>query len=165
MVTEIEKRFAERQVIKKETRVPILIALALLASTVVYALISHYVKLDVEISKKSLEETTDAINLVVIVLVVLIMGVRRSIYFSPRYIDEDFNLEQVLKKWRSIDIFLMALAELIPLAGLALSLLGMGIDRTFHFFVAGGVLMLILMPLPLKVRGKISILRKSFPDI
>jgi hypothetical protein len=105
------------------------------------------------------------INLIVIVLMIMILGIRRTIYYSSRFIKEDFTLTDVLRKWRTIDIMLLATAEIIPLCGLVLTWLGMPFNRTFHFFVAGAALVIILMPVPIKVRSKLGILRKTHSNL
>lgn len=165
MTTEIEKRYEERKLIKKETRVTILIGLALLGSVFIYGLLAYFIKTEPMMDKEPLKNLYDMMNLIVIVILIAVLGVRRSIYYSPRFIKDDFTLTQVLQKWRAIDILLMAVSETIPICGLVITLLGMPFDKTFHFFVGGGLLMVILIPVGIKVRSKISILRKTHPDI
>ncbi len=165
MTTEIEKRYEERKLIKKETRVTIMIGLALLGTVFIYSLLAYFIKVKPMMDKQSLKNFYDMMNLIVIVMMVVILGVRRSIYYSPRFIKDDFTLTQVLQKWRTIDILLMAAAETIPIAGLMVTFMGMPFDKTFHFFVGGALLMVILIPVGIKVRSKISILKKTHPDI
>ncbi|MCP5103211.1 MAG: hypothetical protein GY950_07530 [bacterium] len=165
MTTEIEKRYKERQVIKKETRTTKIISLALLASVGIYTLLAYFVKMKPMLDKEPLKNAYDMINLIVIVMMVVILGIRRSIYYSPRFVQDGATLEQVLKKWRGIDIVLLAVAETIPICGLVVTWLGMPFDKTFHFFVAGALLMIILMPVGIKMRSKLSILRKTHPDL
>ncbi len=117
------------------------------------------------LDKEPLKNAYDMINLIVIVMMVVILGIRRSIYYSPRFVQDGATLEQVLKKWRGIDIVLLAVAETIPICGLVVTWLGMPFDKTFHFFVAGALLMIILMPVGIKMRSKLSILRKTHPDL
>lgn len=165
MTTEIEKRYEERKVIKKETRVTIIIGLALLGTVFIYGLLAYFIKVKPMMDKQPLQNAYDMMNLIVIVLMVVILGVRRSIYYSPRFIKDDFTLTQVLRKWRAIDILLMSVAETIPICGLVVSLMGMPFDKTFHFFLGGALLMVILIPVGIKVRSKISILKKTHPDL
>lgn len=165
MTTEIEKRYEERKLIKKETQVTIMIGLAMLGTVFIYGLMAYFIKVEPMLDKEPLKNLYDMMNLIVIVLLVVILGVRRSIYYSPRFIKEDFTLTQVLQKWRAIDIMLMAVAETIPLCGLVITFLGMPFDKTFHFFLGGALLMVILIPVGIKVRSKISILKKTHPDI
>lgn len=165
MTTEIEKRYEERKLIKKETQVTIMIGLSMLGTVFIYGLMAYFIKVEPMLDKEPLKNLYDMMNLIVIVLLVVILGVRRSIYYSPRFIREDFTLTQVLQKWRAIDIMLMAVAETIPLCGLVITFLGMPFDKTFHFFLGGALLMVILIPVGIKVRSKISILKKTHPDI
>jgi membrane-associated HD superfamily phosphohydrolase len=166
MVTETEKRFEERKLIKQETRTTIIISVALLISVGIYTLLAYFIKIEPPfLDKEPLEKIYGIINLIVIMIMVIILGVRRSIYYSPRFIKEDFTLTQVLQKWRIIDIILLAVTETIPLCGLVITFLGMPFNRTFHFFLASALLMLILMPVGLKIRGKLSILRKTHPEV
>lgn len=156
-----EKRLKERQIIKEETRGTILIALAILFSTLCLGVIAYHIEPEPQIDKKTLETVYDVLNIVVIMMMVIILAVRRTIYYSSRFIKEDFTLTQVLQKWRTIDIVLLAAAETIPIMGLIITLLGMPFNRTFHFFVASGLLIIILMPIGLKVRSKLAVLRKQ----
>ena len=165
MTTEIEKRYEERKLIKKETGITVTIGLAMLGTVFIYGLLAYFIKVEPMLDKEPLKNLYDMMNLIVIVLLVVILGVRRSIYYSPRFIKEDFTLTQVLQKWRAIDIMLMAVAETIPLCGLVVTFLGMPFEKTFHFFVGGALLMVILIPMGIKVRSKISILKKTHPDI
>lgn len=166
MVTEIEKKYEERKVIKRETRITLIISLALLVTVGIYTALAYFIKIGPIIDDMdNLKNVYDMINLIVIILMIVILAIRRSIYYSPRFIKEDFTLTQVLQKWRIIDIMLLAVAETIPLCGLAMTWLGMPFDRTFHFFVAGGALVIILMPVPIKIRSKLGILRKTHTNL
>ncbi|MCP4155001.1 MAG: hypothetical protein GY757_45175 [bacterium] len=165
MVTELEKRYKERQVIKQESRPTLIISLAMLLSVGFYALAAYFIKFDPVIEMEKLENITGAVNLIVIMVMIGILGIRRSIYYSPRLIREDFTLTQVLRKWRSIDTVLLAITELVPITGMIITFLGMPFKRTFHFFVAATLLMFILMPVGIKIRSKLSILRQTHPDL
>ena len=166
MVTEIEKRFEERKLIKQEIRTTVIISVALLVSVGIYTLLAYFIKIEPPLlDKEPLEKIYAIINLLVIMIMVVILGIRRSIYYSPRFIKEGFTLTQVLQKWRMIDIFLLVVTETIPICGLVITLLGMPFNRTFHFFLASALLMIILMPGGLKIKGKLSILRKTHPDL
>jgi hypothetical protein len=146
MVTEIEKRYEEHKSIKQETRPTIIISLALLVSVGIYTALAGLIEFKPMVDKYSLKNAYDIINLIVIVLIIIVLAVRRSIYYSPRFIPGDATLTRVLQKWRSIDIVLLALAEIIPICGLVITILGMPFHRTYHFFLGGALLMIILMP-------------------
>jgi len=166
MITEIEKRFKERQITKVETRLTIILCLMMVAFTAVLGLVAYYVPGEPIIEdRQQLNDIFFIINLVVVMVMICILGVRRSVYYSPRFIDEDYTLTQVLRKWRKIDLIFLAMATAIPITGLVTSFLGLPFDRTFHFFLASAILMLIIMPLGLKVKSKLTLLRKTFPDI
>lgn len=165
MATEIEKKYEEHKLIKQETRLTIIISLALLVSVGIYTALAAVIKFKPLVDETGLKNAYDIINLMVIVLIIIVLGVRRSVYYSPRFIPEGFTLIQVLQKWRGIDIVLLALAEIIPLCGLVITILGMPFQRTFHLFLGGALLMIILMPVPIKVRSKLSILRRTHTDL
>jgi F0F1-type ATP synthase membrane subunit c/vacuolar-type H+-ATPase subunit K len=164
-ITEYQQRIEEQKIIKEETGTTMIIGLALLASTIIFGLASYLIKLKPVMGTQALDNLRGALSLIVVLLMIGILAIRRSIYYSPRFIEEDFTLRQVLQKWRTIDIVLLALAETIPICGLVLALLGLPFDKNFHFFVGAGVLIIILMPMGIKVRSKLSILRQHFPDI
>lgn len=165
MTTEYEKRIEEGKIIKKEIKSTIILSLALLCSTIIFGLAAYFIKMKPIMTEKAQDTVYGIVNLVVIMLFIIIMAVKRTIYYSPRFIKESFTLTQVLQKWRTIDIVLLAIAESIPIFGLVLALLGMPFDKTFHFFLGSALLMIILMPVGIKVRSKLGILRKHFPDI
>ncbi|MCP4213744.1 MAG: hypothetical protein GY765_03760 [bacterium] len=166
MATEFEKRYKERQIIKKESALTIKISIGALLSVIVYALISYFVKIEPIIEgTDTLDDIHMASGLVTVMILVFIFGIKRSIYYSPRIIHEDFTLTRVLQKWRTIDIVLISIAEIIPLYGMVITLLGMPFDKNIYLFVGSFALMFILMPMGLKVRSKLSILKQAFPDI
>lgn len=162
---EYEKRFQERKLIQKETKLTIILSLAMLGSVIMLGLIAYFVNPEPIMPFKELEEIWGIINIVVIMVMVMILAGRRTIYYSKRFIQEDFTLTQVLIKWRQLDIILLAVAETIPIVGLVTDMMGMPFKQTFHFFVAGAILMILIMPVGIKVRSKLGILRQTFPDI
>ncbi len=164
-LTDYQKRMEERQLIKKETKVTVTISILMMIFTLSLALISYLIKFKQILVTGQLEELRNIISVVVVVVMVAILGIRRSIYYSPRIIREDFTLAQVLQKWRRIDIILLSVSGLIPVCGLVLAILGLSFDMNFHFFLGSGILMVILMPVGIKVRSKLAILRQHFPDI
>jgi hypothetical protein len=165
MMTEYAKRSEERKLIKKETRPTVVIGLVLLFLSVIYGVAAYGIKIQPTMTFELLEKIYGIVNLAVVMLLIVILAVRKTIYYSPRFIREDFTLAQVLARWRRIDIVLLAISEVIPLCGLVLTFLGIPFDRNFHFFLVSGLLTIILMPLGIKVRSKLSILRKHFPGI
>jgi hypothetical protein len=80
-------------------------------------------------------------------------------------IKEGDTLTQILRKWRQIDIILMAVGETIPILGLIITWLGMPFARTGFIFLVSAILMIILMPVGIKIRSKLDILRRHIPGI
>ncbi len=154
MQAEFEKQKEARTLISRESRVTMIFSFSLLASIAVYALIAYLFKGGFHFSK-TVYNAYGILNVVAIVLVIMVLAVRRTIYFSPRLIHEDATLTALLRRWRTIDIVLLSFSELIALFGLVITLLGMPFVRTFHFFVAAFLLAMILMPMEWKVRDKI----------
>jgi hypothetical protein len=165
LITEYAKRSEERKLIKKETRTTLVMGLGLFLLSVIYGVVAYSLEIESSLTSASQEKIYGIVNLAVVMLLIVILAVRKTIYYSPRFIREDFTLKQVLAKWRQIDILLLAISEAIPLCGLALTFLGIPFDRNFHFFLVSGLLIIILMPVGIKVRSKLSILRKHFPGI
>jgi hypothetical protein len=163
-MTEYEKRLEERRIIKKETKLTIMISVGLLITCIIYGLIAYFIKIKPTMTGAEQDKLYGMINLIIILIFIGIVAARRTLYYSPRIIQEDFNLTQVMKQWRKIDIVLLAIAETIPICGLVLAFLGMPFDKTFHFFLGSALLMVILMPVGIKVRSKLSILKEHFPE-
>jgi len=157
-------KFSENnEIIRKETRTTVLICLTLVISVIVYALISYYLTevkniSFITIAPESLNNIFNIMNLAAIFMVVAVLAVRKTIYYAERIIKEDFTLTQILQKWRSIDIILVAVAESISILGLVISLLGVPFGRTFHFFITSVLVILIIMPINWKIRDKLRIL-------
>ncbi len=154
MITEFEKQKQERELIRQESRVTMIFSLSLLLSIVIYGLVAFLYRGAFRFSK-AVYDAYGILNIVAIVLVIVVLAVRKTIYFSPRWIDENGSLTDLLRRWRTIDIILLSFAEVIAVMGLVITLLGMPFVRTFHFFVAAFLLAMILMPINWKVRDKI----------
>jgi len=150
-------------VIKRETKTIVLISISMVASIIIFAFISYYFTKTktiqfIEIPPALLNSIFNVLNIVAIFMVVIVLAVRKTIYYSARIIKEDFTLIQVLHKWKKIDIILIAVAESISVLGLVISFLGMPIARTFHFFVTSILVILVIMPINWKIRDKLRIL-------
>jgi hypothetical protein len=154
MIAEFEKQKVEREVIHRESHVTMIISLSLLASIAIYTLIA-YLHRGSFLASRQVRDAWSVMNIVAIVLIIMVLAVRKTIYFSPRLVREDFSLTALLQRWRTIDIVLLSFAELIAIFGLVITLFGMPFARTFHFFVGGFLLTMILMPIPWKVKDKI----------
>jgi MFS family permease len=165
MNIDYKKQLEERNIIKKETRTSKLIALGMLASILVYAFLAYFVKLDFNLEKNARENIYWILIFVIILILIGILSVRKTIYYSTRMIKEGDTLTQILRKWRQIDIILMAVGETIPILGLIITWLGMPFARTGFIFLVSAILMIILMPVGIKVRSKLDILRRHIPGI
>lgn len=155
-----EKSMKERRVIKEETRISMLLGISILLSVISMGVIAYLVKPGTKMSLTALENLIAIFNIVTVMLMVVMLAVRKTIYYSPRFIKDGFTLRQVLEKWRLIDITLLSLNESIAIMGLIIAFLGMPFNRTFHFFVGSTLLTIILMPMGIKVRSKLGILRE-----
>lgn len=154
MLAEFEKKKQTRELIRRESRITMVVSLSLLASILIYTLIAYLHKGSFRFSK-GVFDAYGVLNIVAIVLVIMVLAVRKTIYFSPRLVKDDYTMTALLRRWRTIDIALLSFAEFIALFGLVITLLGMPFVRTFHFFVAAFLLTMILMPIPWKVMDKI----------
>ncbi len=159
MLAEFEKQKEERRVIREESRLTMIISLSMLASIIVYTLIAYVFKSGWQTSR-GVRDAWNVLNIVSIMLIIIVLAVRKTIYFSPRLVRDDFTLSALLQRWRTIDIVLLSFAEVIALFGLVITLLGMPFARTFHFFVGGFLLTMINMPISFKVRDKIRTFEK-----
>ena len=154
MLAEFEKQKQERALIRQESRITMIVSLSLLASIVIYGVIAYLLKGSFMIPR-GVQDAWGILNVAAIMLIIIVLAVRKTIYFSPRLVKDDYTLTALLRRWRTIDIVLLSFAEIIALFGLVITLLGMPFVRTFHFFVAAFLLTMILMPIPWKVRDKI----------
>jgi len=165
MTTEFERDREERRAIRVHTRPAILVGLSALVTVAVCALLSRFITMEPLLSNRSLENIYGIVVLVIILIMVAILAVRKTVYYSSRLIREDMSIADVLRKWRTIDIILIAATEIIPLLGLALTWMGVPFGRTWFIFLVSALLLIILMPMGIKVRGKLMILRQHHPDL
>lgn len=163
-MTEYERRLEERKIIKKETKTTIIVSLCLMICCGILAFAAHLLQTKPTLTADRQDTIYGIVNLLVVLFFIGILAVRRSVYYSPRLIREDFNLTQVMQKWRKVDFILLTVAQAIPVCGLVLTFLGFPFDKTFHLFLGAGLLLIILMPVGIKVRSKLSILKEHFPD-
>jgi hypothetical protein len=162
MLAEFEKQKIERDLIRQESRLTMIVSLAMLASIAVYALVAYLLGggLRSGLSRGQVQDAWNVLNIVAIMLIIIVLAVRKTIYFSPRLVRDDFTLSALLQRWRAIDIVLLSFAEVIAVFGLVITLLGMPFARTFHFFVSAFLLAMINMPIAFKVRDKIRTFEK-----
>jgi len=159
MLAEFEKQRLERDIIRRESRLTMIISLSLLASIAAFTLIA-YLHGGGWRTSRAVRDAWNVLNIASIVLIIIVLAVRKTIYFSPRLVRDDFTLGVLLRRWRAIDIGLLSFAEAIAVFGLVITLLGMPFARTFHFFVSGFLLTMINMPISFKVRDKIRTFEK-----
>lgn len=160
MTTDYKKEQEEREIIKRETKKPKMLAAGMLISIVLLVIAAYFIKIELNIEKNFRENLYWVLIFVIILILIVILSVRKTIYYSSKIIKEDFTLTQILKKWTTIDIVLISLAELIPIMGLIITWLGMPFDRTWFIFLVSALLMIILMPVGIKVRSKLTVLKK-----
>ncbi len=160
-----KQRLEERKIIKQETKTTIMICLCVLGLTAILGVAAFFIKIEPTMKQEALEKIYGIVNLGIIMLLIAVLAIRKTIYYSPKLIRHDFSIPQVLAKWRIIDLWLLIVSEIIPISGLAMTFLGMPFDRNRHFFVASGILIILLTPFGIKVRSRLSILRQHFPDI
>lgn len=155
------KNFAEsNKIIANETKKTAIVSYAMLISIIFYALISYYLGTKsgikfIEIDKKTLKTIFDVLNITAILMVIIVLTIRKTIYYSRKSIKSDFNLSQILTKWRTLDVILLSVGESISILGLVVTFLGMPFGRTFHFFVTSAIVIAIIMPMNWKVRDKL----------
>ena len=159
MLAEFEKQKIENELIRKESRLTMIVSQALLASIAAYTL-AAYLFGSGSPPSRAINDAWGILNIVSIMLIIGVLAVRKTIYFSPRLVRDDFTLGALLQRWRTIDIILLAIAELIGVFGLIITLMGMPFARTFHFFVGAFLLAMINMPITFKVRDKVRTFEK-----
>jgi hypothetical protein len=160
-----KQRLEERKIIKQETKTTIIICLSVLCFNVILGVAAFFIKVKPVMKLESLENIYIMINLGIALLLIAILALRKTIYYSPKLIRPDFSIPQVLAKWKRIDLWLLAISEIIPICGLVMTFLGMTFKYNYIFFVVSVILIILLTPLGIKVRSRLSILRKHFPDI
>jgi len=160
-----KQRIEERKIIKQETKTTIIICFSVLFFNVILGVAAFFIKVKPVMRWESLENTYKMVNLGIVMFLIVILALRKTIYYSPKLIRPDFSIPQVLAKWKLIDLWLLGISEIIPICGLVMTFLGMSFDWTYIFFVVSCILIILLTPLGIKVRSRLSILRKHFPDI
>lgn len=165
MLPDFKKDQEERSLIKTETRTARTIALYMLASIALLALAACLVKIDFHIKPELRENVYWALIFIIVLILIVILSVRKTIYYSPKFIKDGDSLVEILRKWKKIDIFLLSVGAIIPILGLLITWLGLSFERTGFIFLVSAILMVILMPVGIKVRGKLDILRKHHNGI
>jgi hypothetical protein len=159
MLAEFEKQNIERGHIRRESRLTMIICQAMLASIAICTALAYFFSVR-GTAPQRVRDAWSVLNIIAIMLIIAVLAVRKTIYFSPRLVRDDFTLAALLRRWRTIDIILLSFAELIAIFGLVITLMGMPFKQTFHFFVGGFLLAMINMPVTFKVRDKIRMFEK-----
>jgi len=165
MNTDYKKQQEEREIIQRETKKPKVFALVMLISIFFLAMAAGLVKIDLRVEKNFRENLYWVLIFVIILILIVILSIRKTIYYSTKIIKDEFSLTQILKKWTTIDIVLITMAEIIPILGLIITWLGVPFERTWFIFLVSALLMIILMPIGLKVRSKLGVLKKYSENI
>ncbi len=162
-----EKDLREYNTIKEESKLTKIISVSAILFTVIIGLIAYLIDRSRGVNPVSdkLEDTFMVLNVIVIVLLIMILGIKKTIYYSPRLIKEEDSLKTVLRQWRKIDLSLITAAQLVPIVGFILTITGIEFRRTTHFFIAAVLLIIMLMPMGIKVRSRLKVLKKYFTNI
>ena len=139
------------------------ISIAMLMSVAIMGIISYLSLFSLEIQSILVKKIYSIFNILAVCHILLILILRKKVYFSKRLTQGNLDTRQILKKWMVIDIILMALSEQIAIYGLILSLFGMPFDRLFHFFVTSALLILILMPNQTRTELRLQALKEDSP--
>jgi len=164
MLEEFARQKKINDVIKTENTLGLRFSLILAVAVIIAAMaVAFFIPPATERVLETRTSLAGVVNIIAIAMIIVILAVRRTIYFSPRLFPgvESIDLKTLLRKWRAIDLVLNSLAGLIGFLGLLLALSGFPFIRTFHFFVSSWLVMMILMPIPWKVRDKIRNFEKS----
>ncbi len=151
---EFEKKMKQRNLAVRESRLTMRIGLLILASIAIYALLAYFIEPAGRMTPL-VENIYMVFCVIAVGIVIVVLAVRRTIYFSPRLVGENMDLATLLGKWRIIDITLFACAESMALMGLIVRYLGVPFPRTLSFFAGSFLLVLVLMPFTFKVMDKI----------
>ncbi len=171
MIEAYARDIEERKIISQRTRPGKKLALIMQAINLGMALIAAFVKPDrfidsrIVYSEESLLNLNGLLMLVIILVMIAILAARRTLYYSPRLIRDDDTLFTVLGKWNKIDAMLMKSALIIPFLSMAVTLLGFPFERTVYIFIGSAILYVILMPVGIKTRSKLQILRRYYDHI
>jgi len=165
MATEFERDREERLAIKQETKSALRLGIFALLAVVLCTALARYIAIGVTLPPKARETLFGIFILAIIMIMVAILAIRKTIYYSSRLIRDDFTLTQVLRKWRTIDRILISITGVIPVMGLLLTWMGLPFSRTWFIFLVSALLLIILMPMAIKVRGKLMILRDQNPSL
>ncbi len=165
---EIEKNsYSENnRMIKDETKKTIIISLMLVFSVLIYAMISIFLSNSknfrlLNLNKEELKNIFNILNIAAILMVIIILTIRKTIFYSNRFIKDGMSLKEILTVWRSLDLILLVFGESIALLGLVITLMGVPFGRSFHFFVTSILVILIIMPVNWKIRDKLKILEQQ----
>jgi hypothetical protein len=171
MIEAYAQEIQERKTISERTRPGKKLALIMHIVNLAMALTAAFLKIDLGIdtryidSEESLMTLSGLLLLVIILTMIAILAARRTLYYSPRRILETDTLIDVLNKWNKIDALLMKSALIIPFLSMTVTLLGLPFERTVYIFVGSAILFVILMPVGIKTRSKLQILRRYYDHI
>lgn len=171
MIEAYAQDIQERKLISERTKPSKKLALIMHGINAAMALMAAFLKLDLGIdaryidSDQSLMTLNGLLLLVIILTMIAILAARRTLYYSPRLIKDTDTLTDVLDKWNRIDARLMKSALIIPFLSMSVSLLGIPFERTVYIFIGSAILYVILMPVGIKTRSKLQILRRYYDHI
>jgi len=158
--TDYAKKTAEDRLVRQFSHPTMIFSLVTLASVVIYAAIAYFLSGHRSLTQ-AVKDAWGILNIVSIMVIIVVLAIRKTIYFSSRLIKEPFTLPELLRRWRVIDIVLISLAEMVALLGLVITVLGMPFANTFHYFVSSFLLIMILMPIAWKVHDKLRNFKRN----
>jgi len=105
------------------------------------------------------------VNFMVILHLIIVFSLRKTIYLSRRTVPDGTGLPEVLERWNRLDTRFLSSTALIPLAASAAHCLGLGWAQLWHLFLTALLFTLMLMPMGIKVRSRLGMLRRLHPDL
>ncbi len=147
------------------TKKPLKTGAVLIGLTLLLALFSWLTEFKSTFTLQTQSDIFAGLNFMVILLLIVISTIKKKIYFSIRVVNEKDTLESVLSKWSAIDNRLLYVSTLIPVATTVAHILGTDFSQIWYIYAGGIALIFILMPMGIKVRSKLRVLRSYYPDI
>ncbi len=171
MIEAYAQEIQERKIIAERTWPSKKRALYMQGINAGMALVAYTVKLNLGIDERFVYSEESLINLngllilVIVLTMIAILTARKTLYYSPKRISDDDTLTTVLEKWNRIDTLLMKSALIIPFLSMVVTLLGFPFERTIFIFIGSAILYVLLMPVGIKTRSKLQILRRYYDHI
>lgn len=105
------------------------------------------------------------VNFMVIIHLIVVFSLRKTIYMSRRTVPDGTALHEVLERWNRLDQRFLFSTTLIPLSGFAAHMLGLAWPQLWHLFLTALFFTLMLIPMGIKVRSRLGMLRHLHPNL